>query len=98
MNAATFPASGSFGRALIASPDSVVRAEVSHRLAGRFRSVQQALGGADALAELEGGDWQALFLDRHLPDLDAEEVRRIIQKRFPKIQVVLLDGGTRPLR
>ena len=92
MNATTLPVSSSFGRALIASPDSVVRAEVSHRLAGRFLSVQQALGGADALAELEGGDWQALFLDRRLPDLDAEDVRRIIEKRFPKIQVVLLDS------
>jgi DNA-binding NtrC family response regulator len=95
MNATTVPASSSFGRALIASPDSVVRAEVSHRLAGRFRSVQQALGGADALAELERGEWQVLFLDRHLPDLDTDEVSRMIQKRFPKIQVVLIDSEGR---
>jgi DNA-binding NtrC family response regulator len=84
-----FPNSGA---ALIASPDSALREEVLHRLNGRCRPVQQALGGADALAKLEKGDWQVLFLDRRLPDLDAGELLSIIRKRFPGIQVVLLDS------
>jgi DNA-binding NtrC family response regulator len=85
----TFPTSGA---ALIASPDSVLREQVLHRLNGRCRPVQQALGGADALAKLEKGVWQVLFLDRRLPDLDAEELLAIIRRRFPGIQVVLLDS------
>jgi len=80
------------GGALIASPDSALRQQVLHRLNGRCRPVQQALGGADALAELEKGDWQILFLDRRLPDLDAEELIAIIQRRFPATQVVMLDS------
>jgi DNA-binding NtrC family response regulator len=80
------------GGALIASPDSALRQQVLHRLNGRCRPVQQALGGADALAELEKGDWQVLFLDRRLPDLDAEELMAIIQRRFPSTQVVMLDS------
>jgi hypothetical protein len=56
-----FPSSGA---ALIASPNSELRQEVLHRLNGRCRPVQQALGGADALAKLEKGGWQVLFLDR----------------------------------
>jgi DNA-binding NtrC family response regulator len=80
------------GSALIASPNSALRAQVLHRLNGRFRPVQQALGGADALAKLEQGGWQVLFLDRQLPDLDAEELMAIIGRRFPEIQVVLLDA------
>ncbi len=84
-----FPNSGA---ALIASPDSALREEVLHRLNGRCRPVQQALGGADALAKLEKGDWQILFLDRRLPDLDAGELLSIIRRRFPGIQVVLLDS------
>jgi len=80
------------GGALIASPDSALRAEVLHRLNGRCRPVQQALGGADALAKLEKGNWQVLFLDRRLPDLDAEELLAIIGRRFPGTQVVMLDS------
>jgi DNA-binding NtrC family response regulator len=80
------------GGALIASPDSALRQQVLHRLNGRCHPVQQALGGADALAKLEKGDWQVLFLDRRLPDLDTEELIAIIQRRFPGTQVVMLDS------
>ncbi len=88
----TMPLFTSSGAALIASPNSALRQEVLHRLNGRCRPVQQALGGADALAKLEKGGWQVLFLDRRLPDLDAEELMAIIGRRFPGIQVVLLDS------
>ncbi len=84
------------GGALIASPDSALRAAVLHRLNGRCRPVQQALGGADALAKLEKGDWPVLFLDRRLPDLDVDELMAIIQRRFPGTQVVLLDSEDSP--
>jgi len=91
---ATLPVPVHSGAALIASPDSSVREQVLHRLNGRCRPVQQVLGGADALAKLEKGEWQVLFLDRRLPDLDADELLAIIRKRFPGIQVVLLDSDS----
>jgi DNA-binding NtrC family response regulator len=81
------------GGALIASPNEALREQILHRLNGRCQPVQQALGGADALARLERGNWQVLFLDRHLPDLDPEELIAIVRRRFPDIQVVLLDSG-----
>ena len=54
--------------------------------------MQQVSGGAEALSKLESGEWQLLYLDRRLPDLDAEELLAIIKRRFPGIQVVLLDS------
>jgi DNA-binding NtrC family response regulator len=84
------------GGALIASPSSAVRERVLHSLNGRWRPVRQALGGADALAKLESGGCQVLFLDRRLPDLDSEELIAIITRRFPEIQVVWLDSGAAP--
>src|SRR5579859_941504 len=96
MSALTMPSFASSGAALIASPNSALRDEVLHRLNGRCRPVQQVLGGADALAKLEKGGWQVLFLDRRLPDLDAEELMAIIGRRFPGIQVVLLDSELDP--
>lgn len=88
------PACLNWGAALIASPSPTLRAEVLHRLNGRCRSVQQATGGAEALAKLERGAWQVLFLDRCLPDLDAEELLAIIHRRFPGVQVVPVDSET----
>jgi DNA-binding NtrC family response regulator len=84
------------GGALIASPSSTLREQVLNRLNGRCRPVQQVAGGADALAKLEVGDWQLLFLDRRVPDLDTEELIAIIQRRFPGIQVVLMDSEASP--
>lgn len=80
------------GGALIASASSAFRDQVLHNLNGRCRPVQQALGGAEALVKLEKGDWQVLFLDRRVPDLDTDELIAIIQRRFPGTQVVLLDS------
>jgi DNA-binding NtrC family response regulator len=85
---------GAAGGVLIASPSSALREQVSQRLNGRWGPVQQALGGAEALGKLEDGDWQILFLDRRLPDLDSGELTAIIQRRFPEVQVVLLDSET----
>jgi DNA-binding NtrC family response regulator len=80
------------GGVLIASPSSALREQVLERLNGRWGPVQQSLGGAEALAKLEEGDCQVLFLDRRLPDLDSEELRALIERRFPEVQVVLLDS------
>jgi DNA-binding NtrC family response regulator len=80
------------GGAVIASPSSAFRERVVDRLRGRCRPLQEVLGGADALAKLENGDWQLLFLDRRVSDLETGELIAIIRKRFPGIQVVLLDS------
>jgi len=89
-----FPSLASIaGGAVIASPSSAFREQLVDRLNGRCRPLHQALGGADALAKLEKGDWQLLFLDRQVSDLETEELIAIIQKRFPGIQVVLLDSA-----
>jgi len=91
----TFPiVTRAAGGALIASPDRALRERVLRGLNGRWRPVQHALGGADALAKLEKGDCQVLFLDRCLPDLASDELIAIIQRRFPQIEVVLLDSDT----
>ena len=95
---ATMPSFSHTGSALIASPDAVLRQQVLQHITGQCRPVQQVVGGADALARLESETWRTLFLDRRLPDLDAQEVMRIIEKRFPGTEVVLLDSSESPSR
>jgi DNA-binding NtrC family response regulator len=76
---------------LIASPSTLVRQRVLESLRSPARRFEQASGGAEALVHLESGAWQVLFLDRQLPDLDAEELSITVRQRYPGIEVVLLD-------
>ena len=76
---------------LVASPSTRVRQRVLESLRFPVRRFEQATGGAEALVRLESGGWQMLFLDRRLPDLDAEELSQTVRQLFPGIEVVLLD-------
>lgn len=66
--------------------------EVLESLTPQAKSVEQASGGAEALVRLEKGSWQVLFLDRRLPDLDADELSRMVRQRYPALEVVFLDN------
>lgn len=81
------------GGVLVASPNTSFREQVRRSLAARSGPVVEVNGGADALVKLESGRWQLLFIDRSLPDLDAEELIQIIRARFPGTEVVLLDSN-----
>jgi DNA-binding NtrC family response regulator len=48
------------------------------------------------LGQLESSECQLLLLDRRLPDLDAEELLQIIHRRFPGIDVLMLDEAGHP--
>jgi DNA-binding NtrC family response regulator len=79
---------------LVASPSTFLREQVLRNLDHGTSPVQQVNGGADALVKLESGQWQLLYLDRRLLDLDAEELIQIIKVRFPGIEVVMLDSDS----
>jgi DNA-binding NtrC family response regulator len=88
----TYPPSQDYGNhVLIASPSTAVRQRVLESLRSPLRRFEQASGGAEALLHLESGAWQVLFLDRRLPDLDAEELSLTVRQRYPNLEVVLLD-------
>src|SRR5580704_17912320 len=80
------------GGVLVASPSTSLREQVRQSLQDERRPIHEVHGGADALVKLESGQWQLLFLDRRLRDLDAEELTEIIKVRFPGIEVVMLDS------
>ena len=82
---------------IVASANAGIRKQIVQSLLQSSISAAEALGGADALGQLESTECQLLFLDRRLPDLDAEELLQIIHQRFPGIDVLLLDDSGRPL-
>jgi DNA-binding NtrC family response regulator len=93
----SLPIPQSFNDVLVASPSTVVRQRVLESLRSPLGRVEQALGGAEALNHLERGAWQVLYLDRQLPDLNAEELSETIRRRFPSIEVVLVDPENGPV-
>jgi DNA-binding NtrC family response regulator len=54
--------------------------------------MEEAAGGADALEKLESENWGEVLLDKHLHDLDANEVLQIIRGRHPHILVRVVDS------
>jgi transcriptional regulator with GAF, ATPase, and Fis domain len=55
--------------------------------------LEEALSGAHALAKLNSISFDALILDGQLPDLNAHEVADLAKRRFPKIQVSVLNSA-----
>ncbi len=82
---------------IVASPNPGIRKQIVQNLLQSGIAATEALGGADALGQLERSECQLLFLDRRLPDLDAEELLQIIHRRFPGIDVLWLDEAGHPL-
>ena len=82
---------------IVASADAAVRQQILARFQSSRIRAAEALGGADAIGQLESSECQLLLLDGKLPDLDTQDVLRTIHARFPGIDVLLLDEGGRPL-
>jgi transcriptional regulator with GAF, ATPase, and Fis domain len=63
-------------------------------LASQYCTAEAARSGADALARVESKRFDLVLLDPKLPDLDAEEVRRMMKIQQPDLPVFLLDFAT----
>src|SRR5229473_2180363 len=78
-------------RILVVSADPSFRNRFLKELGNSEISVEEALSGAHALARLRSLSFDTLILDRQLPDLNAEEVMDLVRRRFPGVQIRLVD-------
>ena len=76
--------------AIVASADKELRKRILRRLRAERWTVEEAMGGAEALTLVEDGAFGALLLDRWLPDLEVSELVEIVKTRHPQVQVLLL--------
>jgi DNA-binding NtrC family response regulator len=76
--------------AIVASADKELRKRILRRLRAERWTVEEAMGGAEALSLVEDGVVGALLLDRWLPDLEVSELVEIVKARHPQVQVLLL--------
>jgi DNA-binding NtrC family response regulator len=80
-------------RILVASSNETFRRQWVLKPEFETVEMEEAAGGADALAKLESENWSELLLDRRLHDLNVEEVLQIIRGRHPHLLVRLFDSG-----
>jgi CheY-like chemotaxis protein len=76
--------------AIVASANAEFRKRILKWLGARSWTVEEAVGGAEALSLVEEGTFKALLLDRWLPDLDVPELVDIIKTRHPQVQVLVV--------
>jgi DNA-binding NtrC family response regulator len=79
-------------RLLVASADPNFRSQFSIEALQPESDVDHALSGAHALAKLNSRSFDTLILDRQLPDLNVHEVAQLVRRRFPQINVKIVDG------
>ncbi len=80
-------------RVLVASSNESFRRLWAGKPEYETMEMEEAAGGADALEKLESEDWGEVLLDRHLHDLDANEVLQIIRGRHPHLLVRVVDSA-----
>ncbi|HTR48867.1 MAG TPA: sigma-54 dependent transcriptional regulator [Verrucomicrobiae bacterium] len=79
-------------RFLVASPDAAFRRSFTRDLGDSNGRVEEVSSGAHALSKLESTPFDVLVLDRHLPDLDSQEIADLARSRFAPMEVRLVDS------
>jgi len=77
---------------LIASADEGLRGRLHGALAKLRWQVYEAAGGADAMAQLDQLQPEALFVDGWLPDLQVEEFAELVRGQYPEMDLLRMDG------
>ena len=79
--------------AVVASADGNFRQRLSEVLIGLRWHVREAEGGAQAWAEAEAAQPEAIIVDSWLPDLDLAEFLRDFRTTFPDVDLLTAGGS-----
>ncbi len=84
---------------LVVDDEPAVRKTLAEMLAAMGHRVMLADSGQNALQTLGGNDFDLVFTDLAMPEMDGWETARQIRRRWPEMNVVLVTGygtGTEP--
>jgi DNA-binding NtrC family response regulator len=78
---------------VLASADAGLRQRLRASLTGLRWQVREAGGGAEAMAQLDASQPEALLVDSWLPDLEVGEFAGQIRMLYPGMELLRVDGG-----
>ncbi len=78
------------GRILIVDDDAAIRDGSSQALVRQGHEVLQAATGREALSFLDRSEFDLVFLDLKLPDINGLDLLRTIRERDPLVQIVMI--------
>jgi len=78
---------------VLASVDAGLRERLRASLVGLRWQVREAGGGAEAMAQLEAMQSEALLVDSWLPDLEVGEFASVVRMMYPAMELLRVDGG-----
>ncbi len=78
---------------VLASADAGLRQRLKASLTGLRWQVREAGGGAEAMAQLDASQPEALLVDSWLPDLEVGEFAGQIRMLYPGMELLRVDGG-----
>jgi PAS domain S-box-containing protein len=84
---------------LVVDDEPAVRETLGDMLEAMNHTVVLAAGGPQALQKLVSGEFDLVFTDLAMPEMDGWETARLIRKSWPEIKIVLVTGygvGTAP--
>jgi len=77
---------------LVIDDEEVVRETLADMLADLDHKVVTAVSGRNALEKIESGEFDIVFTDLAMPEMDGWETAREIRKQKPELPVVLVTG------
>ncbi|HJP94428.1 MAG TPA: PAS domain S-box protein [Pyrinomonadaceae bacterium] len=86
-------------RILVVDDEEPVRETLAEMLVAVNHKVELAGGGQEAVAKMRTGDFDFVFTDLAMPEMDGWETARLIRKEWPNVRIVLVTGygpGTAP--
>ncbi|MEF3169063.1 MAG: sigma-54 dependent transcriptional regulator [Deltaproteobacteria bacterium] len=78
------------GRILIVDDDAAIRDGSSQALVRQGHEVLQAATGREALSLLDRSEFDLVFLDLKLPDINGLDLLKTIRERDPLVQIVMI--------
>ena len=79
-------------RILVVDDEEIVLKSCVRALAAEGRTVDTASGGAEALARIDAGAYDAVLLDVMMPNMDGMEVLQRIKEAHPEVEVIMVTG------
>jgi CheY-like chemotaxis protein len=85
---------GRSARILVVDDERMVRTILVKLLSLKGHDVEQAASGSEALSIIESQEFDVVFTDLGMPEMNGRQLARALRRKCPELPIVLLTGDT----